>query len=205
MTDRPKTGGFPGLKTGMGLFSAWTETLLQQAQAWDDLWGKVRNGTQSTQDFTEAIVGAVERSATLMRQAMLAYGGPAAPPWASLHLREPVEIPVRHTVDTQRKLRVSPFSPLGNARPRSLPFATATPVDSGRIRVELDTDKAKTPEPGEYLALVFSEQYKDPLAIVTLFVEKPPASSSPPSARSLSASSKKKASKKKAPKKKTAT
>ena len=79
MTDKPKTGGFPGLNTGMGLFSAWTETLLQQAQAWEDLWSKLRNGTQKTQDFTEAIVGAVERSATLMRQAMLAYGGPAAP------------------------------------------------------------------------------------------------------------------------------
>jgi hypothetical protein len=172
----PLTGGFPGFRSGTNLFSAWTDAMIAQASAWDELWGKLRDGTFTSKDWTGAIVESVERSAAFMQNAALTLAGPLAPPWASLPPRAPAEITVRHSIDDTKELRVSAFSLLGSEQPKTLPTATASRLAAYRISVALDDHKLTGVLEGEYIALVFSSRYADPIAIVTLSVkQKAPA------------------------------
>jgi hypothetical protein len=173
----PLTGGFPGFRSGRTLFTAWTDAMMAQADVWDALWGKLRDGTSTPNDWTGAIVSSVEKSASFVQNAALMLAGPLAPPWASLAPREPVEIVVRHSIDDAKELRVSTFSLLGDQQPKALPKATASRLAAYRISVALDDHKLTGVLEGEYLALVFSSRYADPIAVVTLCVKQktPPA------------------------------
>jgi hypothetical protein len=156
----------------MSLINSWTEALKQQANIWNDTWGRMTNGKYELKDWYKAIGDSAQVSAEALSQTLSAFGrSPNAPPWVHLAWSTPVsEVRLKEALEVTDEIEVTPPTRLGGGS-SSWPSVIAKRGMLGSVLVlELQKDGAR-PDTGEYLAFVRTRRFSAPLAIVTVAID----------------------------------
>jgi hypothetical protein len=163
-------GSFPGYQVGKGLFVNWANALQQQASIWNDNWVKLVGGTYEMKDWYQAVGKSMEAGAASVEQMTLALGTPSSPPWVNVPSASDVPIRVKQPLDDSHELSVEHLTRLGDA-----PKVAGTKPDlsvtrTGDFTVSVSWQYKRGQGSGQYLGLLMSNKYAEPLAILTLLV-----------------------------------
>jgi hypothetical protein len=167
--DLPYRGSFPGYELGKGLFLAWTNALQQQANIFNDGWGKLVTGKYEMKDFYEAMAKSIDVSTAAFQQWTLAVGLPSSPPWVSVPAATAVPVRIRHPIDNTHHVSATPLTLLGKEKPEILPELKVVQKDEYSVEVSWQRQREFTR--GQYVGFVMSDRYSEPLAIVTVLVQ----------------------------------
>jgi len=168
--ELPPTGSFPGFKRGTEWWSAWANGLLQQANIWNGVWGKMRAGQLDMRQWYKAIAESLDVTAGTAEQMLQVLNGPSAPPWVTVPWppMSEVAVRIRRPVDRAHSLSVS-LSPLGAVQQTgSALLGSARPLGTYSLAVSVRAEDSENIARGPYLGFVFSDRYVEPLAVVSV-------------------------------------
>lgn len=167
--DLPPRGSFPGYAFGKSLFLAWTNMLGQQANIWNDGWGKLVTGKYELKDFYQGLAKSIDASSAAWQELTLALGLPSSPPWVSVPAATAVPVRIRHPIDNSHRISATPLVLLGTEKPEHSPELKVVPKD--QYLVEVSWRRQKNFTHGQYVGFVLSDRYSEPLAIITILMQ----------------------------------
>jgi hypothetical protein len=172
-TKIPPTGSFPGFALGTELFSAWTDSMLQQARTWNRVWSKMREGTYEMKDWYATLAESFDVGSATFERIMRGLSGPGSPPWVTLPWppANAVEVRIQSPLEPNESLTASALCPLGEAAKvgKSLEVFVK-PVSAYVLKVWIDPHTKA--EPGQYIGFVFAGKNTTPAAVTQLTVSK---------------------------------
>jgi hypothetical protein len=179
-------GSFPGYATATDLLDSWVDTLRAQASGWNDLWVKLRAGTAGFGDWTKVVVESAEAYMSFSEHAWSTLRGPGAPPWVTFRLPAKEVIPVRILKPVDPNVAIEPVrltllggqqanQPRDDSRFPSVqvvvkgPYELSLSIDDGSLQRFIEDDQLTSPD-CQYIGLVLSPKYTDPLVVVSFVV-----------------------------------